>query len=113
MAAEQASVSQRSYWFRRQYEHKSFLTTDFTETSIALQTGTALRPKEVPDLLWFEKETTDIFWLAYKSLLDGGHLEQAATTSLAAAETSGKMGQNLLMTEGGTICRNVGAAFSS
>jgi hypothetical protein len=92
-------LASESYWFRRQYEHKNWLTTSFTETSIALQTGTALLPKEVPDLLWFEKETTEIFWLAYEKLLDSGNLNQAATVSLAAAEAIGQMGECLLMTE--------------
>ncbi|HEV2416314.1 MAG TPA: hypothetical protein VGX94_00770 [Terriglobia bacterium] len=72
-----------SYWFRRQYEHKNWLTTSFIETSIALRTGTALHPNEVSDLDWFEKEITEIFWLAHKNLLDGGKLDQAAQVSLS------------------------------
>ena len=43
------------YWFRRHYAHKNWLTTNFIETSVALNTGTTLQPKEVPDALWFEK----------------------------------------------------------
>jgi hypothetical protein len=54
---------------------------------------------EVPDLLWFEKETTGIFWFAYEKLLDGGYLNQAAAASLAAAEALGEMGAYLLMAE--------------
>jgi hypothetical protein len=92
-------IASESYWFRRQYEHKNWLTTDFSETSIALQTGTMLSPKEVPDLMWFERETTGTFWLAYKKLLDNADLEKAATVSLAAADALGEMGNNLLMTE--------------
>ena len=63
-------IASESHWFRRQYEHKNWLTTSFTETSIALRTGTALSPKEVPDLLWFEKKVNEIFWFAYTKLLD-------------------------------------------
>lgn len=88
-----------SYWFRRQYEHKNWLTASFTETNIALRTGTALRPNEVPDLGWFEAETTEIFWFAYQKLLDGAKLGQAAQVSLSAAETLGRMGEHLLLTE--------------
>ena len=106
-------IASESYWFPRQYEHKNWLTTDFTETSIALQTGTMLRPKEVPDLAWFERETTAIFWFAYKQLLDNGDLEQATSVSLAAADALGEMGKNLMMTEAEQFARTWAPFFRS
>lgn len=106
-------IASESYWFPRQYEHKNWLTTDFSETSIALQTGTMLRPKEVPDLAWFERETTGIFWFAYKQLLDNGDLEQATSVSLAAADALGEMGKNLMMTEAGQFARTWAPFFRS
>jgi hypothetical protein len=98
-------IASESYWFPRQYEHKNWLTTDFTETSIALQTGTMLRPKEVPDLAWFEREMTGIFWFAYQQLLDNGDLDRATSVSLAAANALGEMGKNLMMIEAGQFAR--------
>lgn len=88
-----------SYWFRRQYAHKNWLTTDFTETSVALNTGTTLQPKEVPDAVWFEKETSETFWFAYNALLQGNHLEQAAQVSLSAAEAIGRLAGCMLVSE--------------
>lgn len=88
-----------SYWFRRQYAHKSWLTTDFTETSVALNTGTTLQPKEVPDVVWFEKESGEIFWFAYNALLEGNHLEKAAQVSLSAAEAIGRLADCMLVSE--------------
>ena len=88
-----------SYWFRRQYAHKNWLTTDFSETSVALNTGTTLQPKEVPDALWFEKELSETFWFAYNALLEGNHLEQAAQVSLSAAEAIGRLAECMLVSE--------------
>ena len=88
-----------SFWFRRQSEHKNWLTTSYTETSMALQTGTTLQPKAVPDLYWFEKDIAEIFWFAYKQLIESSKLDQTTDVSLAAAEALGEMGQQLLVTE--------------
>jgi hypothetical protein len=98
-AQRKHQLATESYWFRRQYEHKNWLTTSFTGTSIALRTGTALSPKEVPDLLWFEKGVSEIFWFAYTKLLDGGSSGQVLTVSLSAAEALGRMGEYIMITE--------------
>jgi hypothetical protein len=64
-----------------------------------LRTGTALQPKEVPDIFWFEKETSETFWFACNALLEGNHLEQATQVSLSAAEALGRLGKCMLVSE--------------
>jgi hypothetical protein len=92
-------LESNSFWFRRQHAYKNWLTTDFTETSIALNTGTTLPPKEVPDAVWFEKELGETFWFAYRALLEGNHLEQAAHVNLSAAEAIGRLAECMLVSE--------------
>ncbi|WP_242821860.1 type II restriction endonuclease subunit M [Pseudoramibacter alactolyticus] len=49
-----------SFWFRRKGVYQRWHKANDTETSIALRTGTALRPKEEPDHYWFEDELMSI-----------------------------------------------------
>jgi hypothetical protein len=63
-------IPSQSKWFKTSYQHKDWLTTSHSETSIATQTGTALFPKEIPDLLWVEKEIGKIIDFALKGFLE-------------------------------------------
>jgi len=51
---EKLRIPSDSFWFKRAHEHKDWLTTSYSEVDIRLQTGTALEPKVVPDMLWVE-----------------------------------------------------------
>ena len=53
-SGQKSKISPSSQWFRRRYRHKEWLLTDYNEVSIALQTGTVLRPETVPDNDWIE-----------------------------------------------------------
>lgn len=47
-------------WFRRKGVYQKWHFANDTETSMALRTGTSLRPKEKPDFYWFEDELMSI-----------------------------------------------------
>ncbi|BAK48477.1 type II restriction enzyme methylase subunits [Clostridium sp. SY8519] len=53
-------ISKDSYWFRRKGTYQKWHFADDTEASMALRTGTALRPKEEPNYYWFEDELMSI-----------------------------------------------------
>jgi hypothetical protein len=57
-SGQKSKISPSSHWFRRRYRHKEWLLTDYNEVSIALQTGTVLRPESVPDNDWIEDSIT-------------------------------------------------------
>lgn len=53
-------ISRDSFWFRRKGVYQQWHFADSTETSTALRTGTALKPKEEPNYYWFEDELMSI-----------------------------------------------------
>lgn len=53
-------ISKDSLWFRRKGIYQKWHFANDTETSMALRTGTSLRPKEEPDYYWFEDELMSI-----------------------------------------------------
>ncbi|HEY6806129.1 MAG TPA: hypothetical protein VI306_21290 [Pyrinomonadaceae bacterium] len=70
-------IPSQSKWFKTIFHHKDWLTTSDMETSIATQTGTALFPKETPDLLWIEKEIGKIIDFALKGFFEESDLLNA------------------------------------
>lgn len=54
------SIARTSQWFERVPKHPSYLVTESTRLSMALQTGTWIRPEMEPDLLWLEKRIGEI-----------------------------------------------------
>lgn len=67
---QKSFIPSQSKWFKPTYRHKDWITTNHSETSIATQTGTNLLPKEVPDLMWLEKEIGKITDFALKGFLE-------------------------------------------
>lgn len=53
-------ISKDSYWFRKKGTYQRWHFVNDTEASMALRTGTALRPKEEPNYYWFEDELMSI-----------------------------------------------------
>ena len=53
-------ISKDSYWFRRKGTYQQWHFANDTETSMALRTRTALKPKEEPNFYWFEDELMSI-----------------------------------------------------
>lgn len=72
------SVKQRipsnSFWFKRTQQHKDWLTTDYTQIEIALQTSTFVQAEAVPDTMWFERKTEEILHLIYECLIERNDL---------------------------------------
>ncbi len=54
------NISRDSLWFRRKGSYRQWHFANDTEASMALKTGTSLRPKEEPDYYWFEDELMSI-----------------------------------------------------
>jgi hypothetical protein len=55
-SGNKSRIPPSSHWFRRRNRHKDWLLSDYNEVSIALQTGTVLRPELVPDANWVEDD---------------------------------------------------------
>lgn len=70
-------ISTESKWFRTTFQHKEWITASHSETSIATQTGTTLQPKEVSDLLWFEKEVGKIIDFSIAGFIEKEDLRNA------------------------------------
>lgn len=54
------NISKDSLWFRRKGKYQKWHFANASEASMALRTGTSLRPKEEPDYYWFEDELMSI-----------------------------------------------------
>jgi hypothetical protein len=59
-ATEKLKIPGDSRWFKYEFRHREWFTTDYTQIATALQTGTALQPESVPDPMWVEKLTEQI-----------------------------------------------------
>lgn len=53
-------IPSTSLWFAREYRHPDWFSSDYAALSIALQTGTSLQPKELPDVRWLEKKVEEM-----------------------------------------------------
>lgn len=74
---EKVGIPSQSKWFKTTFQHKDWISASHSETSIATQTGTTLLPKEVPDLMWIEKEIGKIIDFALKGFLEKQDLPNA------------------------------------
>jgi hypothetical protein len=75
------NIPSESLWFTREYRHPDWFSTDYSALSLALETGTSLQPKEVPDLQWCEKELVDLLEKLANALVRAGNVQ--TLTSLA------------------------------
>ncbi len=64
------NISKDSLWFRRKGKYQKWHFADYTEASMALRTGTSLRPKEEPDYYWLEDEIMSINHACVKYLIE-------------------------------------------
>jgi hypothetical protein len=87
-------IPSQSKWFKTSYQHKDWLTTSHSETSIATQTGTALFPKQIPDLLWVEKEMGKIIDFALKGFLEKKDLPNALALFQHFQSVTKNLGRN-------------------
>jgi hypothetical protein len=88
-AREKLSIPTQSRWFRRTYRHKDWLTAHYSETSIALNTGTVLAPDQIPNITWFEREIGDSLRSSLGGLLSRMDLPNAYEFFNAAQLTIG------------------------
>ena len=68
-------ISRDSFWFRRKGKYQKWHLANSSESSIALKTGTALRPKEEPNYYWFEDEIMSINHVCINYLVGKGDFE--------------------------------------
>ena len=98
-AKHKSSIPTESYWFQHTYQHPGWLTSDYTRISLALQTGTALQPKIVPDPLWFEAAIEEIITNILQTLLEKNELRNAAAVMDFARLAVGVMAEQLAIEE--------------
>lgn len=98
-AKNKSSIPTESYWFRYTYQHLGWLTSDYSRVHLALQTGTALQPKIVPDPFWFEAAIEEIITTILQTLLKQNDLRNAAAVMDAVRLTVGVMAERLAIEE--------------
>lgn len=75
---EKVRIPNDSNWFRRVYQHRDWMTTDFAQISVALETDTTIQPETVPDLMWVEEDIVEIVASSMRALIEHGELGSAA-----------------------------------
>lgn len=69
------SISRDSLWFKRKGKYQKWHLANYPEASIALKTGTALKPKEEPDYYWFEDAIMSINHIGISYLVEKDDFE--------------------------------------
>ncbi len=94
------SIPSDSHWFRRTARHRSWLTSaSGDEISLALRSGTPLRPELVPDLTWIEDEIREILGHVLKVLLEKKDWSDAIELGEAIQLTLSELVSNLAVDE--------------
>lgn len=109
----------QSYWFRRVYRHRNWLTTDHIRTDLALKTGTALDPESVPDPMWVEAEMGQAVADILQRLIVAKQFRDAITVTEVHAQMVGSLGRTFAVDEAirlqektARLVREVGRASS-
>lgn len=63
-------IPSESFWYKRTFQHQDWLASRFDAIDIAMRTGTTIRPKMKPDLMWFESYIEKIVIGSLKNLID-------------------------------------------
>jgi len=93
------TIPTSSLWFKRMPKHKDWLTTDFSQTSLHLQTGTSLEPEMVPDHDWVERSIGRMLSQILDTYLSQNDLANAADLMNSIGETLGIVTRNLSINE--------------
>lgn len=96
---EKASIPSQSKWFRTTLQHKDWISASHSETSLATETGTTLFPKDVPDLMWVEKEIGKIIDFALKGFLEKQDLINALNLFQQFQNVTKSLAQNYSVEE--------------
>jgi hypothetical protein len=92
-------IPTQSYWFRRVYRHRNWLTTDHIRTDLALKTGTGLDPESVPDPLWVEAEVAQAEADILERLITAKQFRDAIAVTEVHAQTLGSLGRTFAVDE--------------
>lgn len=96
---KKASIPSESYWFKRKYQHRDWLTADYNEISLALRSGTTLHPELVPDFPWFERYIEEMVVAVIEALIQRNDLRNAATILDNLQSTQSALAEHLAMDE--------------
>lgn len=105
--SKKLNIPSESKWFKTTYQHKDWMTASHSETSMATQTGTTLFPKEVPDLMWVEKEIGKIIDFALKGFLEKEDLNNALSLFQNFQNLTKALAQNYSIEEALLLFRTI------
>ncbi|MBS1794227.1 MAG: hypothetical protein JSS81_10255 [Acidobacteria bacterium] len=100
-----------SKWFRTTYRHKNWLTASEIDMSLALNTGTSLRPEEIPDLLWFENQIEETITFTLDKLLQRKDLNNVCFFFNSAQITIHNLSNNFAIDESFKLFRAASPAL--
>lgn len=104
---QKLSIPTTSHWFERVYQHREWLTSDYAQIDIALKTGTALQPEEIPDPYWFETHIEDIISRIIKALIERNDIRGAIAVTNSVRQTLEALGGKLAIEEAIRMLRTV------
>ena len=111
-SSHKINIPTLSYWFKRNYSHKSWLLGSFEEVKVAMETSTSLRPDLVPDNLWFERRCTDILAAIVSHLSKRQEGAGVAKLSSAFNQTMETLGRNFCVEEGAFVFKRMTSCFA-
>lgn len=105
---QKLAIPTESHWFARRQRHRDWFTTDYTQVSIAIETGTALQPRAVPDPNWFEAYLEDIVVRGARTLIQRGDLESVVSLCDGVQRTLDTMSSCFAIDEAFRLFRSLG-----
>jgi len=92
-------IPSESFWFRRTFQHRDWLTSESSTRDLALQTGTSIQPEEKPDMMWFESYIEKITIDSLGNLIDRKDYINAYKLEKSICLTLDVLAQNLSIDE--------------
>jgi len=96
---KKASIPSDSYWFKRTYRQREWLTADYSEISLALSSGTSLEPEAIPDFMWFEKYVGRMIIDVVQALIQRNDLRNAVEILDDIQRTQSALAEHLAIDE--------------
>lgn len=103
-----ALIPSESQWFRRTYQHRSWLTANYDEVRLALRSGTPLQPELVPDFMWFEGQVGKMIVDIVGALIERHDMGNTSAILDNVQRAQSVLGENLAIDEALHLFRELG-----
>ena len=92
-------IPSESLWYKRASQHRDWFTSEIIAVDLAMQTGTIIKPKMMPDIMWFEFHIEKIVLGSLKNLVDRRDYNRAYEIEIRIWRTLDVLAESLSIDE--------------